>query len=217
MAPIPRVPVNRQPCTQRPSSTGRTIVASRYSTRSGMTWWAERKPTSSSLATPDVVGHLTPGPHAKTSAGAGSGQSCSIGPRSPARDPADRNVTPRWSTGSCRSATANRAARVVCHVLCLIWSASRTTDDDTTGGADRDAVAQQRGCGTGLEPLSGVVLCHVGRLRVRVLVRGPAPRGGTGRTRSGSPLVARGGCLLGDWDDRVSRYIVFARTPRQLR
>ena len=45
-----------------PSSTSRTTPASRFSTRSGMTvWWAEREPTSSSLAPLDVVGHLPPG------------------------------------------------------------------------------------------------------------------------------------------------------------
>jgi hypothetical protein len=44
------------------SSTSRTAPASRFSTRSGMTvWWAEREPTSSSLAPLDVVGHLHPG------------------------------------------------------------------------------------------------------------------------------------------------------------
>ena len=61
---------------------------------------------------------------AKTSRGSRSGQSCSTGPRSPAAIGADRNVPRPWSTGRCGSVTANKAVRVVCHVLCLIWSAS---------------------------------------------------------------------------------------------
>jgi hypothetical protein len=91
-----------------PSSTSRTTPASRFSTRSATTaGWAEREPTSSSLAPPDVVGHLPP----RSSCEDDEGEPAQVSLARPGPAAQPQSGRTRTSRGQGCTSTACRAAR----------------------------------------------------------------------------------------------------------
>jgi hypothetical protein len=125
-------------------------LPSRFSTRSGMTvWWAEREPTSSSLAPLDVVGHLPPGSSREDAEGKPA--QVSLARPGPAAQPqwGRTRTSPGLGRRVVRVGNSEQGCegRVPCAVSDLVGVG--TADDGTTCGADRDAIAQQVGRGTG--------------------------------------------------------------------